>query len=196
MMRITGGKATGRVLRVPHGRRVRPTPDRVKQAIFNSLGTFVQEAEVLELFAGSGALGLECLSRGARRVLAIEANARHAAWIQKNLVATGLPQEAFHVRVQDAFAAIRQLAEAGEQFDLILADPPFGPKAAPGQSQSLSQKLLHTPELVRVLRPNGRLVLGHASWDSVEVIPPWKELRVLRHGDSVMRILTVNEASE
>ena len=69
-MRITGGQAARRQLSVPKGLDVRPTPDRVKQAIFNSLGDRVLNARVLELFAGSGALSLECLSRGARSAAA------------------------------------------------------------------------------------------------------------------------------
>ena len=71
-MRITGGKAARRILRVPRGLDVRPTPDLVKQAVFNSLGARVAGARVLELFAGSGALSLDCLSRGAASALCVE----------------------------------------------------------------------------------------------------------------------------
>ncbi len=76
-MRITGGKAARRILKTPKGLEVRPTPDLVKQAVFNSLGARVVGARVLELFAGTGALSLECLSRGATSALCIEKSHKH-----------------------------------------------------------------------------------------------------------------------
>ena len=189
LMRIVGGTAGGRLLSVPRGLAVRPTPDLVKQAVFNSLGDRVAVAQVLELFAGSGALGLECLSRGAVRVVAVEKAGRHAAMIRKNLDATGLPAGRFELRTQDAFAAIAQLHAAGETFDLILADPPFGEKNVGRRSQSLSQQLLDDAELPHLIASGGLFVLGHANRDTLTLPAPWTERKVLRHGDSVMRFL-------
>src|SRR5947209_8616068 len=140
-MRIIGGQAAGLLLKVPAGYDVRPTPDLVRQAVFNSLGERVGGARVLDLFSGSGAIGLECLSRGARLVVSVEKANRHASMIRENLAATGLPTENYQLRVQDVFTAIGQLAELAEQFDLILADPPFGEKNIGRRSNSLSQKL-------------------------------------------------------
>src|SRR5438876_7270146 len=115
-MRIIGGTAAGLLIKVPKGYDVRPTPDLVRQAIFNSLGARVVGARVLDLFSGSGALGLECLSRGAASVLSVEHSSRHAAMIRHNLAAAHLPAENFELRVQDVFAAIGQLAAQGRQF--------------------------------------------------------------------------------
>src|SRR5487761_2305844 len=86
-MRITGGQAVRRILKAPKGLAVRPTPDLVKQAVFNSLGTRVVGARVLELFAGTGALSLECLSRGALAAVCIEKNVgrRSTSFAQKLL---------------------------------------------------------------------------------------------------------------
>src|SRR5580700_2762479 len=120
-MRITGGKAARRILKVPKGLAVRPTPDLVKQAVFNSLGGRVAGTRVLELFAGTGALSLECLSRGAASALCIENSQRHAAVLRQNAVTAGFPPENLQVRVQDVFAALAQLAATGDCFDLILA---------------------------------------------------------------------------
>src|SRR5436190_10336318 len=120
-MRITGGQAGGRILKVPKGLAVRPTPDLVKQAIFNSLGERVVGARVLELFAGTGALSLECLSRGAKSALCIEKSSHHAEVLRRNLELAGFSPESLHVRVQDVFAALSQLASSNEHFDLILA---------------------------------------------------------------------------
>src|SRR5882672_11259188 len=127
-MRITGGKAARRILKAPKGLDVRPTPDLVKQAVFNSLGERVVDATVLELFAGTGALSLECLSRGATSAVCVEKSNRHAAFIRENLAAAGLENARLQIRVQDAFVALAQLAGAGKQFNLILADPPYGEK--------------------------------------------------------------------
>lgn len=188
-MRIIGGIAAGRLLKVPRGFNVRPTPDLVKQAVFNSLGGRVVGARVLELFAGSGALGLECLSRGAASVLAVELSQKHAGWIRGNLEETGLPAARFDLRVQDVFVALHQLAAEGRTFDLIVADPPFGAKTRGGRSLSLSQKLLDEPATEAVLEPDGLFVLGHTHRDEVVVGPVWEERKFMRHGDSVMRFL-------
>src|ERR1043166_1532352 len=88
-MRITGGKAARRILKVPKGLSVRPTPDLVKQAVFNSLGARVVGASVLELFAGTGSLSLECLSRGAASALCIEKSRRHSDVLLANFQSAG-----------------------------------------------------------------------------------------------------------
>src|SRR5512137_2241303 len=102
-MRITGGRAARRILKVPKGLDVRPTPDLVKQAVFNSLGARVAGARVLELFAGTGALSLECLSRGAISALCVEKSSRHAEVLRQNCEAAGFGAGLLQVRVQDAF---------------------------------------------------------------------------------------------
>jgi 16S rRNA (guanine966-N2)-methyltransferase len=190
-MRIIGGTAGGRNLKVPKGMGVRPTPDRVRQAIFNSLGDLVDGARVLELFGGSGALSLECLSRGARSALCIELSAKHAAFIRSNYREAGLSKARFIVRVQDVFSTMAQLLKDGPQFDLVLADPPFGEKNTVGRSKSFSQRVLDDPNLPTLMTDGGLLVLGHAKRDSVEIPPTWDERKVLKHGDSVFRMLTV-----
>jgi 16S rRNA (guanine966-N2)-methyltransferase len=188
-MRITGGTAGGRLLKVPKGFDVRPTPDLVKQAIFNSLAARVVDAEVLELFAGSGALGLECLSRDAARVTSVEKSNRHARLIQENLTTVGLDPSRFELRVQDAFVALGQLAAAGRTFDLIIADPPFGEKNVNRRSESFSQQLLDNVTLPQLLRPSGLLLLGHTKRDQLSMPPRWSERKLLKHGDSLFRFL-------
>jgi 16S rRNA (guanine966-N2)-methyltransferase len=188
-MRIIGGIAGGRLLKVPKGYDVRPTPDLVRQAIFNSLGPRVTHTCVLELFAGTGALSLECLSRGATHALCIEKSQRHAAILRQNLLATELPTDALQIRVQDAFTAIHQLASTNPAFDLILADPPYGDKNIGHRSLSFAQRLLDDPNLPTLLAQNGLFILGHSRRDSLTLTTPWQELRLLRHGDTVIRFL-------
>ena len=123
-MRIIGGTAAGLLIKVPKGYDVRPTPDLVRQAIFNSLGPRVNGARVLDLFSGSGALGLECLSRAAATVLSVEKSSRHATMIRQNLVSIHLAPDNFELRPQDVFTVVGQLAADKRDFDLILAGTP------------------------------------------------------------------------
>jgi 16S rRNA (guanine966-N2)-methyltransferase len=185
-MRITGGNAARRILKVPKGLDVRPTPDLVKQAVFNSLGERVVGARVLELFAGSGALSLECLSRGAASVICVEKSHRHAEFIRSNAAAAGFGQ-ILEVRTQDVFPVMHQLAESGRQFDLILADPPYGEKNVGRRSTSFAQQLLDDASLPKLLAPGGRFALGHTKRDTLEIVAPWTEVKLLKHGDTVMR---------
>jgi len=188
-MRIIGGTAAGRLLRVPKGFDVRPTPDLVRQAIFNSLGARVLDTRVLDLFSGSGALGLECLSRGATSVLSIEKAHRHATMIRQNRLLAELPEDGHQVRVQDVFVALHQLLEDHPPFDLIMADPPFGEKNVGRRSQSVSQRLLDLETLPQLLLADGLFVLGHARRDTLTLPPWWEEKKVLKHGDSMVRFL-------
>jgi 16S rRNA (guanine966-N2)-methyltransferase len=193
-MRIIGGTAGGLILKAPKGLDVRPTPDLVRQALFNSLAARIEGSRVLELFGGTGALSLECLSRGAREALCIELSPKHARIIEQNFASTRLSHDSFRVRVQDVFTAVPQLAGAGEQFDLIVADPPYGEKNVGKRSESFAQRLLDDENLPRVLAPGGLFVLGHARRDTLTVPERWKERKFMKHGDSVMRFLERNAA--
>jgi 16S rRNA (guanine966-N2)-methyltransferase len=188
-MRITGGKAARRILKVPKGLAVRPTPDLVKQAVFNSLGGRVVGARVLELFAGTGALSLECLSRGATSAVCVEKSSRHAETLRQNFQIAGFSPEILQVRVQDVFVALAQLAAAGERFALVLADPPYGDKNIGRRSTSFAQQLLDEVNLPQLLEPSGLLVLGHTKRDTLSVPEFWRDQKLLKHGDSVMRFL-------
>lgn len=188
-MRITGGNSGGRILKVPKGLDVRPTPDLVKQAVFNSLGARVVGARVLELFAGTGALSLECLSRGATHAVCVEKSQHHAQTIRHNLELADLPGEKLEVRAQDAFTVIAQLAAASEQFDVVIADPPYGKKNIGRRSTSFAQQLLDDPNLPKLLADGGIFILGHTKRDTLSFPEIWIESKTLKHGDSMMRFL-------
>lgn len=188
-MRIISGTAANRLLKAPKGLDVRPTPDLVRQAVFNSLGDRVLDARVLELFGGTGALSLECLSRGSASAVCVELSTRHARFIESNVITAGLPREKFQVRVQDVFVALPQLVSMGAQFDLLLADPPYGEKNVGKRSESFAQRLLDDADLPKLLAPGGLFILGHAKRDTLEVPPVWDERKVMKHGDSWMRFL-------
>ncbi len=188
-MRIIGGKSGGRLLKAPKGWDVRPTPDLVKQAIFNSLAERVQGAAVLELFAGTGALSLESLSRGAVAAVCVEKSSRHAVFIRENALTTGLAEDSLEIRTQDVFTAIVQLAAAARKFDLIFADPPYGEKNVGRRSTSFAQQLLDHPELPELVNADGIFILGHTKRDTLDLTDRWEERKCLKHGDSVMRLL-------
>jgi 16S rRNA (guanine966-N2)-methyltransferase len=190
-MRIISGTAAGMVLKAPKGLDVRPTPDLVRQAVFNSLGERVVNANVLELFGGTGALSLESLSRGATHAICVEKSSRHAQYIRENHVFAKLPPGSLELRVQDAFMAVAQMVGSEQKFNLILADPPYGEKNVGRRSNSFAQKMLDDVNLPKLLVPGGVFVLGHTKRDTLDFPPVWKETKMLKHGDTIMRFFAV-----
>lgn len=124
-MRVIAGTARGHRLAAPTGRGTRPTADRVREAVFSSLQAVTAGARVLDVYAGSGALGIEALSRGADAATFVERDRRAAATIRANLDATRLA-ECAQVIVGDARTALGGLADLDRHFDLVLLDPPYG----------------------------------------------------------------------
>lgn len=144
-MRIIAGSAGGRVLKSFRGPGVRPTTDRIRESWFSILGSRVEGARFLDLYAGTGAVGIEALSRGAARCVLVEKSRQGVAVIRENLRVLGdLPAAAAEVRGGDAVSAVAALERAGEVFDVIFADPPYEETEAPrkvlealGNTQSL-----------------------------------------------------------
>lgn len=152
-MRIIAGRAGGITIKAPSA-GTRPSSDRVREALFSMLGGLVNDARVLDLYAGSGALGLEALSRGAREVFFVERQAPACAVIEDNLRRAKL--EGGRVIKGEVSATLRRLADAGESFDLVLADPPYA--KSPGDTDFAAQ-LLQDENLPRVMAPGGWLAL-------------------------------------
>lgn len=123
-MRVIGGKARGKSLKAPKGKNTRPITAMIKEALFNVIGPDVADSSWLDLFAGSGAVGIEALSRGARKVIFIDADKTAADIIRDNLIHCRLEQEA-EVYRNDVFRAIRLLQKRSQHFDYIYVDPPF-----------------------------------------------------------------------
>jgi 16S rRNA (guanine966-N2)-methyltransferase len=153
-MRIIAGSRKGARIFAPKGRETRPTGDRVREAAFNLIGPgFVEDATVLDLFAGSGAMGLEALSRGAAHATFVESDREACRTINRNLDKLGLEQAT--VLCQDALAALRADARAGTRYDLVLVDPPYR------RFSSLQNALIqHLPE---ILAPDGLLLVETAT---------------------------------
>jgi 16S rRNA (guanine966-N2)-methyltransferase len=171
-MRVIAGEHGGRRLTAPKGAETRPTADRVREALFSALGD-VSDRTVLDLFAGSGALGIEALSRGAARATFVERARPALAALRGNLEALGIEAE---VHAGDARAFVRNASQAGRTYDLVFVDPPYR------DAERLASEL----DLASVLAPEGRLVT-----ESDRRTPLDNGLPLLferRYGDTLIRI--------
>jgi 16S rRNA (guanine966-N2)-methyltransferase len=173
-MRVIAGSAGGIRLDVPKN-EIRPTMDRVKAAIFSSLGDRVIGARVLDLFAGTGALGLEALSRGAASAMFVENNREAVRAIERNLAKTGLTGK---VRTQEVFDFLNQSSTA-ETYDLIFADPPYD-KSQLGDS--FTKLLLRNDRLPLRLTSEGVFILEKRPSEKLPTTEFWEVTRRRTYG--------------
>lgn len=173
-MRVIAGSAGGVRLAVPK-RGVRPTMDRVKAAIFSSLGEAIIDARVLDLFAGTGSLGIEALSRGAFSALFVENDPESARAIEKNLAKTKLKGR---VRCQNVFTFLGQQINS-EKFQIIFADPPYEKDHS---GESYAEMLLTNETLPQLLEQAGIFVLEKKPADTLPELKLWRVLRQKTYG--------------
>ena len=181
-MKVIAGSAGGIRLAVPK-RGVRPTMDRVKAAIFSSLGDAVAGARVLDLFAGSGALGIEALSRGASLVVFVEEDWQSVEIIERNLAKTKLKGR---VRQQDVFDFLRHGPDA-ERVQIIFADPPYE-KTEYGESYT--EKLVTNEALPRLLDSSGVFVLEKRPAETLPEMKFWRMIRQKTYGATEVLFLS------
>lgn len=198
-MRITGGKFGGRNLKVPKSDAIRPTQDRVREALFNILAPEIAGSDFLDLFAGCGAVGLEALSRGARSATFVEQNRKHLAVLNENLVAVGLTgqsgqagqlgqggrsvlvgqteqgEPATAVVAADCYRYVATYSGPG--FSIAFADPPY----ALGEEKGYAQ-VLATLAARGVVRPGGLFVAEMTAVQRAEETPGWDLLRDRTYG--------------
>ena len=176
-MRVIAGRFGGRRLAAPPGRGTRPTSDRVREALFSILGPLDGEV-VLDLYAGSGALGLEALSRGAARAVFVERDPRAARALLSNVETLGLGRDEADVRRTDVLAALKDARSHHENYSLVLADPPYRDAAELGASLSEA--------LAPVLAPGARIVTESDRRHPIALTQPLIDER--RYGDTLIRI--------
>lgn len=181
-MRVIAGSAGGIRLVVPK-RGVRPTMDRVKAAIFSSLANRVIGARVLDLFAGSGALGIEALSRGATSVLFVDEDRQSIAAIEKNLTATNLIGR---VRQEDVFDFLRG-CNFVDKFHIIFADPPYEKMRS---GEPFTEKLLANDVLPQLLDPEGIFVLEKPPGETLPNTKLWRSIRHKTYGATEVLFLS------
>lgn len=176
-MRIVAGEWGGRRIAAPPGAATRPTSDRVREALFSILGDLVHGARVLDLFAGSGALGLEALSRGASSATFVDSSERALRAVRANAEALGADVEA---RRGEALAALRDAAGAGRLYDLVFLDPPY--RRAAGLAPALGAAL------APVLAPAARIVAESDRRSPLDLPFPLDDER--SYGDTTIRIFS------
>ncbi len=181
-MRVVGGTAGGIPLQVPKG-DLRPTMEIVKNAMFNSLGEFVHGARVLDLFGGTGGLGIEALSRGAASCVFVESDRRSCDVIRRNLEKTRLAGG--DVTCADVMRWLDRSA-APATFDLILADPPYAKREG---DRDFSIELLASESLRRALVPGGIFVLEHLPEKPLAPGDAWEIIRDKRYGATAVAFL-------
>jgi 16S rRNA (guanine966-N2)-methyltransferase len=182
-LRVTGGRLGGRRLRAP-ARGVRPTADRVREAVFARLGD-LEGAAVLDLYAGSGALGVEAASRGAASVVFVERAPATLAVLRANLDTLGLGDA--RVIAADAARAVADLGREGRRFDLVLLDPPWASDEAP--------RALAALVAAGVLRPHALVVVEHGRRHSLPVVRGLAVLDERRYGETLVTRLVPDAAT-
>ena len=172
-MRVISGKLRGKRLFSPKGLNLRPTSDRVKEAIFNILQDQFQGQNVLDLFAGTGALGIECLSRGARRAVFVEESPRSLSALRRNIEECRLKEQA-EVLGRKVLPALKILEARGEAFGIIFLDPPYDKGEARRVLEALSRSSILTP---------GTLVVAeHSLTEEIDPIPFLQRIDLRKYG--------------
>lgn len=179
-MRIIGGEYRSRIINMPKGADIRPTQDRVRESVFNILSD-VDGKRALDLFAGSGAYGIEALSRGASHATFVENNSRCLAVIESNIESLKVPEVEYTIKRSSAYTALDRFAKDGAEFDLIFVDPPY--------HKDMAKKSLIYIDHYDILSPIGLVVVERFKSDSLEMeldsIIPGKEYK---YGDTVITI--------
>lgn len=183
-MRVISGLLRSRRIDSPKGRDVRPTSDRVRESLFSVIERDVQDACVLDLFAGSGALGIEAISRGASFVTFVELSPRVAGVLRENLRALEIEEKA-SVTVGDAMETVRDLSRRRARFGVVFMDPPYSRGLSAAASSAVAEG--------GILAEDGVMVVEHAKKDILEAPPGGFWLaRFLEFGDTVVSIYRRN----
>ena len=174
-MRIIAGNLKGRRLFSRKGQKLRPTSDRVKEAIFDILQDQIQGQKVLDLFAGTGGLGIEALSRGAKWAIFVEGSPRSLSALRRNIEECRLKERA-EVLGREARAAIKILEARGTSFELIFLDPPYG--------KGLARRALEALARSSIVAPDALVIAEHSLSENLDSIPSWQRVDGRRYGST------------
>ncbi len=180
-MRIITGTAKGLKLKTPRGHDVRPTTDRVKESLFAILADRLNGAVVADLFAGTGSLGLEALSRGAATAVFVDASPSSLALVRDNAARARLADRAEILR-KDAIAAVGHFARSGRTFDLIFCDPPY--------NKGLAAAIIQKIDAGNILRPGGVAIVEHSRHEPLPAgLVNLTISRTERYGETILTFL-------
>ncbi|MBU5673133.1 16S rRNA (guanine(966)-N(2))-methyltransferase RsmD [Paenibacillus brevis] len=184
-MRVISGQARGRTLKSVPGMGTRPTTDKVKEAVFSMIGPYFDGGQALDLFAGSGGLGIEALSRGMDKGVFVDLEYKSIEVIRANLKATGFEQQA-EVYKNDAERALKALAKRGASFDLVFLDPPYRLKHG--------DKLMDMMDSLNLLNTGAKIVLEYeSSYTYPERPGSFIELRKALYGEIAVSIYSFDK---
>lgn len=175
-MRVISGRYGGRKLQTPIGSQVRPTSDRVKESIFNILTGRLENAIVMDMFAGTGNLGIEALSRGAQKTVFIEQSQNSQRTIRSNLASLGIAPEIYQLIAGDAFKVVARLRGTPERFDLVFVDPPY--------DKGLAEKALSALAEADIVKQGGLVIVETASRETAPQSSYFELLRQSVYGDT------------
>jgi 16S rRNA (guanine(966)-N(2))-methyltransferase RsmD len=185
-MRVIGGHDRGRRLRAPRGLATRPTADRVRVTLFDVLGPAVAGARVLDLFAGTGAVGIEALSRGAARVVLVERDQSALRALRANLAALGAPRAVARVMAGDVIRLLPELGAQEGPFDFVFIDPPY--------ASALAARTLEGLGATRVCRAGTEVIVQHSTRTTLPAVPGLAPHRRPREfGDTALTFLRAEE---
>lgn len=169
-MHIISGNYKNRILKTPKGESTRPTSSRLRESVFNICQSYIEGAEFLDLFAGSGAMGFEALSRGAKSVFFVEKSRDAVRCIEQNKdILKVSPQ--VECRCGDVFSWIERLDKAGRKFDIIYADPPYETPFKKEGSVSYGTHFLEMMDQLSLLKPGGTLFIEESVKGLLGTIP-------------------------
>lgn len=179
-IRIIGGEYKSRLIAMPKGVDIRPTQDKVREALFNILGN-INDRKALELFAGTGAFGIEAISRGANSVTFVDNNFRCCKTIRANLESLGVNESKYNIIKTNALSAVPMLAKADEKFDIIFLDPPY--------YKELAKKCLININDYDIVSPIGLVIVEHFKKDALDVeLERFVFVDERRYGDTLITI--------
>lgn len=177
VMRIIAGIYRSRILKAPPGLKTRPTSDRLRETLFNVLAPRIKAARFLDLYAGSGAVGLEALSRGAAEVCFVETAPSAARFIRANIAALGITSS-HKIEIADVAAFLRKAAVSGEKFGLIFLDPPY---------DAIKEYEIALRALPAVMAEEALVIAEHRKKDKLaDAFGALKRTRLLEQGDAAL----------
>jgi 16S rRNA (guanine(966)-N(2))-methyltransferase RsmD len=183
-MRILSGRLKGKNFYMPFG--IRPTGDLMRKSLFDFLDPYIEGSDFVDIFSGSGSVGLEAISRGAKNVTFVEKDPKAASVIEENLMLLALPlaerkDRYFDVRKSDGLAAIKAFAAEKKTFDIVFIDPPYG--------RELAKKALKTLEGYDIVKPNSLVIFQHEKHEALpQAQGRFSVIRVKKFGSSFLTI--------